>query len=131
MNIFADFEARVASALTARIAAGALPQGLDLGRFVVEPPRDPAHGDLATNAAMVYAKEAKASGSNARALAEALAESLRKGEDVAAVEVAGPGFLNIRLKPAVFEAILREALTQGDAYGQGVRQAGRVNVEYV
>ena len=101
MNIFADFEARVAAGLAERVAAGALPPGLDLGRFTVEPPRDPAHGDLATNAAMVYAKEAKAAGSNPRALAESLAETLRKGEDVAAVEVAGPGFLNIRLKPAV------------------------------
>ncbi len=113
MNIFADFEARVASSLAERVAAGALPQGLDLGRFVVEPPRDPAHGDLAANAAMVYAKEAKAAGSNPRALAESLAEGLRKGEDVAAVEVAGPGFLNIRLKPAVFEGVAAHRVAPG------------------
>jgi arginyl-tRNA synthetase len=132
MNIFADFEARVASSLAERVAAGALPQGLNLGRFVVEPPRDPAHGDLAANAAMVYAKEAKAAGSNPRALAESLAESLRKGEDVATVEVAGPGFLNIRLKPAVFEGVLRAALRRGDAYGRGqVRGGDPINVEYV
>ncbi len=132
MNVFADFEARVASALTERIAAGALPEGLELDRFVVEPPRDPAHGDLAANAAMVYAKEAKGAGSNSRALAEALAESLRKGDDVAAVEVAGPGFLNIRLKPQVFEAVLRTALVQGVDYGRGEdRGEGPVNVEYV
>ena len=68
---------------------------------------------------MVYAKEAKAAGSHPRALAEALAASLRQGGDVAAVEVAGPGFLNIRLKPEAFEAMLRAALTQGDAFGAG------------
>ncbi len=99
MNVFADFAARVASAADRGIAAGALPAGLDLGRFVVEPPRDPAHGDLSTNAAMVYAKEAKAAGSNPRALAEALAESLRRGADVAAPRSPGPGFINMRLKP--------------------------------
>ena len=131
MNIFADFEGRIAAGLTERVAAGALPTGLDLGRFTVEPPRDPAHGDLATNAAMIYAKEAKAAGSNPRALAESLAEILRKGEDVAAVEVAGPGFLNIRLKPASFEAVLRRALTEGAAYGRGAAQGDPVNVEYV
>ncbi|HXT08414.1 MAG TPA: arginine--tRNA ligase, partial [Roseiarcus sp.] len=131
MNIFADFEARVASGLAERVAAGALPPGLDLSRFTVEPPRDPAHGDLATNAAMVYAKEAKAAGVSPRALAESLAEGLRKGEDVAAVEVAGPGFLNIRMKPQVFETVLRTALTEGDAYGRGAARGGPVNVEYV
>ena len=132
MNIFADVEARVAALLKARIAAGALPEGLDLGRFVVEPPRDAAHGDLAANAAMVYAKEAKAAGSNPRALAEALAEGLRKGQDVAAVEVAGPGFLTIKLRPAVFEGVLRAALSAGEDYGRGApRDGDAVNVEYV
>jgi arginyl-tRNA synthetase len=132
MNIFADFEARVAALLTQAIEAGELPRGLDLARFVVEPPRDAAHGDLATNAAMVYAKEAKAAGSNPRALAEALAEGLRKGEDVAGAEVAGPGFLNIRLKPAVFETVLRGILTAGERYGRGApSDGGPVNVEYV
>ena len=69
MNIFDDFQARVGALLEAVIAAGRLPEGLDLKRFVVEPPREAAHGDLSTNAAMVYAREAKAAGSNARALA--------------------------------------------------------------
>jgi arginyl-tRNA synthetase len=132
MNVFVDFEARIASALTERVAAGALGPGLDLGRFVVEPPRDPAHGDLATNAAMVYAKEAKAAGSNPRALAEALAASLRQGADVVAVEVAGPGFLNIRLRPEAFDAVLRAALVEGDDFGRGAdRGEGPANVEYV
>jgi len=132
MNLFADFEGRVAALLRERAAAGALPRALDLNRFVVEPPREAAHGDLSTNAAMVYAKEAKAVGSSPRALAEALAEGLRTGDDVQSVEVAGPGFLNIRLQPTVFETILRSALTQGDAYGRGEeREDGAVNVEFV
>ena len=70
MNVFADFQSRIASLLEKRIAAGELPRDLDLGRFVVEPPREAAHGDLSTNAAMVYAREAKQAGSNPRALAD-------------------------------------------------------------
>ena len=97
MNIFEDFQARVGAALKTLAAAGRAPADLDLSRFVVEPPREAAHGDLSTNAAMVYAREAKAAGGNPRALAEALAEVLRKTPDVEAVEVAGPGFINIRL----------------------------------
>jgi arginyl-tRNA synthetase len=131
MNIFADFEARVAALLAERVAAGALPQGLDLTRFVVEPPRDPSHGDLATNAAMVYAKEAKAAGSTPRALAESLAAQLGQADDVESAEVAGPGFLNLRLKPAVYEDVLRAVLTQGDDFGRGAARPGSVNVEYV
>ena len=73
MNLFEDFQARIATLLEGQIAAGQLAAGLDLGRFVVEPPREAAHGDLSTNAAMVYAREAKAAGSNARSLAGALA----------------------------------------------------------
>ena len=83
MNIFADFQARVAALIEKRIEAGELPHDLDLARFVVEPPRDAAHGDLSTNAAMVYAKEAKAAGSNPRALAERLAADLAAEPDVA------------------------------------------------
>jgi len=130
MNLFADFEARVATLLQESIAAGALPQGVDLHRFVVEPPRESTHGDLSTNAAMVYAKEAKAAGSNPRALAESLAEGLRKGADVLAVEVAGPGFLNIRLQPAVYDEVLRDVLKVG-TFGRGEETGGAVNVEYV
>ncbi len=79
MNVFASLQARIAAMLRAEIAAGALPAGLDLARFVVEPPRDPSHGDLSTNAAMVYAREAKAAGSNPRALAEELVAALQAG----------------------------------------------------
>ena len=85
-----------------------------------------------TNAAMVYAKEAKAAGSNPRALAEALAAGLRQGDDVAAVEVAGPGFLNIRLKPAVFDACCARRCRRARSSGAARRsRRGAVNVEYV
>jgi arginyl-tRNA synthetase len=132
MNVFADFQARVASLIERRIAAGELPRGLDLGRFVVEPPRDAAHGDLSTNAAMVYAREAKAAGLNPRALAERLAADLAQEPDVLRAETAGPGFINIVLKPEVYERVLRAVLTEGAAFGAGApSSAGPVNVEYV
>src|SRR6516165_8678367 len=89
MNVFADFQSRIASLLKKRIAAGELPVNLDLGRFVVEPPREAAHGDLSTNAAMVYAKAAR---SNPRTLAVDLAYDIAQEPDVANAEVAGPGF---------------------------------------
>jgi len=132
MNVFADFQARVVGLIEKRIAAGALPEGLDLNRFVVEPPRDSAHGDLSTNAAMVYAKEAKAAGSTARALAERLAADLASEPDVAKAEVAGPGFINIVLKSEVYEKVLRTVLMAGTAFGASAPDAaGPVNVEYV
>src|SRR5271157_1142271 len=132
MNVFAVFQSRVASLIERRIAAGELPRGLDLGRFVVEPPRDAAHGDLSTNAAMVYAKEAKAAGLNPRALAERLVADLAAERDVARAEVAGPGFINVVLKPEVYQKVLRAVLNQGLAFGAGARgAAGPVNVEYV
>jgi arginyl-tRNA synthetase len=132
MNIFEDFQARIAALLEQRIAVGALPAGLDLTRFVVEPPREAAHGDLSTNAAMVFAREAKAAGSSARAQAESLAEALAKAPEVEAAEVAGPGFLNLRLRPHVFEGVLRAVLKEGENFGRGpAGREGPVNVEYV
>src|SRR5579872_5021208 len=99
MNIYNDFHDRVAAILQCIMASGRLPGDLDLTRFVVEPPRDPSHGDLAVNAAMVYAKEAKAAFGNPRQFATELAVALAEEPDVDQAEVAGPGFLNIRLKP--------------------------------
>jgi arginyl-tRNA synthetase len=132
MNIFAEFQGRVAALLERRIATGALPPGLDLQRFVVEPPRDASHGDLSTNAAMVYAREAKAAGSNARALAIDLAAELAAEPDVAKAEVAGPGFINITLKSAVYEDVLKSVLSLGEAYGAGARSnEAPINVEFV
>ena len=91
MNIFADFQTRVAVILRGIMADGRLPADLDLSRFVVEPTRDPAHGDLATNAAMVYAREAKASFPNPRQLATEIAYALAGDGEVDQAEVAGPG----------------------------------------
>src|SRR6202789_534056 len=132
MNIFADFQSRIAGLIKKRITAGELPGDLDLGRFVVEPPREASHGDLSTNAAMVYAKEAKQAGSNARALAESLVADLKREPDVQSAEAAGPGFINIVLKPEVYEKILKTVLIHGQRFGAGAPSAeGPVNVEYV
>ena len=132
MNVFADFQSRIAGLIEKRIAAGELPLNLDLGRFVVEPPRDAAHGDLSTNAAMVYAREAKQAGSSPRALAEAVVADLKLEPDVQSAEVAGPGFINIVLKPEVYHKVLKAVLNEGTRFGAGPRSAaGPVNVEYV
>ncbi len=132
MNIFEDFQARVGALLAAIVASGRLPEGLDLHRFVVEPPREAAHGDLSTNAAMVYALEAKAAGANPRALAVELAAALAEEPDVEKAEVAGPGFINIRLRPIVYMEVLRSILNEGAAYGRRTSAAEeKVNVEYV
>ena len=132
MNIFVDFQQRVAALLAGIVKAGNLPETLDLTRFVVEPPRDSTHGDLSTNAAMVYAKEAKAAGSNPRALAVEIAAGLTEFPDVAQAEVAGPGFINIRLTPDVYIGVLRAVLNDSARFGAGVAaDASPVNVEYV
>jgi arginyl-tRNA synthetase len=132
MNIFADFQSRIATLLERRIAGGELPRDLDVGRFVVEPPREAGHGDLSTNAAMVYAKEARQAGSNPRALAEGLVADLKREPDVQSAEAAGPGFINIVLKPEVYEQVLKTVLVQGARFGAGATSAeGPVNVEYV
>ena len=103
MNIFQDFTARI-EALLAGLGL-TTPEGapLEIKRFAVEPPRDATHGDLACNAAMVLAKSA---GQNPRALAEAIAAAIRNDADVAQVDVAGPGFINIRLNDAYWQAHL-------------------------
>ncbi|PXW56899.1 arginine--tRNA ligase [Methylobacterium sp. B4] len=128
MNIFALFETRVREALESLIRSGRLPEGLDLSRVLVEPPRDPSHGDLATNAALVLAKEAK---QNPKALGEVLAEELRADPRITEASVAGPGFINLRLAPGVFHEVIRAALREGDAYGRGNMPGGPVNIEYV
>ena len=129
MNLFETYSARVASALAALAERGALPAGLDLGRVVVEPTRDPAHGDLATNAAMVLAKEA---GTNPRALAALLVEELSRDPEIVSAEIAGPGFINLRLDPAVFTGVLKAAVEAGTEFGRGTAKGEpRINVEYV
>ncbi len=129
MNLFESFSARIAAILAGLAERGALPAGLNLSRVVVEPTRDPAHGDLACNAAMVLAKEA---GTNPRALAELLRDELIKDTDIVKVEIAGPGFINLTLKPSIFTAILKDAVQQGPDFGRGTpKPQPAVNVEYV
>ena len=128
MNIFRVFEARVGQALGRLAEGGKIPAGLDASRVLVEPPRDAAHGDLATNAALVLAKEARM---NPRALAELLAGELGSDADIASAEVAGPGFLNLKLRPGVYREVMRAVLSQGKAFGRGERDGGAVNVEFV
>ncbi len=129
MNLFDDMRAAVLAALGEMQAAGALPAGLDFGAVTVEPPRDAGHGDMATNAAMVLAKPA---GMQPRAIAEALAARLGADGRIASAEVAGPGFLNLRLAPAVWQGVIGAILTAGADYGRATLGAGRrVNVEFV
>jgi arginyl-tRNA synthetase len=128
-HLFADVLARVHAVCGALAAEGGWPASVDLSRVVVEPPRDAAHGDMATNAAMVLAKEAK---SKPRDLAERIAARLRADDLIASVDVAGPGFINLTLKPSAWAGALRTVLREGDAYGRSVVGAGeKVNVEYV
>ena len=125
-DLLADLRARVQDALVALLPA--LPPDL-LARVELSPARDPAHGDLATNAAMLAARPA---GRPPRALAEALAEALRALPEIAEAAPAGPGFVNLRLRPAAWQGILPGILRAGEAYGDGSIGAGiRVNVEYV
>ena len=129
MTLYPRFAAHVDAALDALVAAGALDASVDRRNVTVEPPRDPAHGDLATNAAMVLAKPAK---QNPRALAEKIAAELGKLEDVTAVEVAGPGFINLRLTDESWRAELAAIATAGADYGRSTRGQGMtVNIEYV
>jgi arginyl-tRNA synthetase len=123
-HLFANVLARVHAVCAAELGAGA-----DLSRVVVEPPKDPTHGDMATNAAMVLAKEAR---TKPRELAERIAGRLRTDEVIASVDVAGPGFINLTLKPSVWADTLRAVLREGSSYGQSAIGAGeKVNVEYV
>ena len=127
--LHAAFVGHIHAALDALQAAGTLPSGLARGGITVEPPRDAAHGDLATNAAMVLAKPA---GMKPRELAEALAGELGKVAQVEAAEIAGPGFINLRLSRAAWLAELRTIAALGDDYGRSDMGGGRmVNVEYV
>ncbi|UIJ73581.1 arginine--tRNA ligase [Aurantimonas sp. HBX-1] len=127
MNIFADFENRVRVAVEAVLSHGEMP-AQDLSRVTVEPPRDATHGDLATNAAMVLAKPL---GAKPRELATQIAARLARDPDVETAEVAGPGFINLRLKPSFWTGHLAEILAAGADYGRGKPTGRSVNVEYV
>ena len=120
-NIFATVLDRVQAASQALIGSGVLSAAADLSRVVVEPPRDASHGDMATNAAMVLAKDA---GRKPRELAELLAGELRADPLVAKVDVAGPGFINLTLKPEAWASALRSAILSGPDYGSKPRRRG-------
>src|SRR6201746_2228338 len=128
-HLFADVLARVHAICAVLATEGQWPDGIDFSRVVVEPPRDASHGDMATNAAMVLAKEARA---KPRELAEAIAAKLRTDDLIAAVDVAGPGFINLTLKPSAWADALRTVLREGEAYGRSAMGAAeKVDVEYV
>src|SRR5882724_6949949 len=128
-NIYVTLGSSVAAATTALVQLGVLPGGIDLSRVVVVPTKDPAPGDMATNAAMVLAKEAK---TKPRDLAEAIAARLRTDDLIASADVAGPGFINLTLKPSVWADALRSVLRAGASYGRSaIGAAEKVNVEYV
>ncbi|MCB1425691.1 MAG: arginine--tRNA ligase [Zhengella sp.] len=129
MNIFADFTQRILSiveSLGLQTKDGGTP---DLSRIAVEPPRDASHGDLACNVAMVLARQV---GRNPRELAQAIADALAGDSDVGTAEVAGPGFINMRLSDSYWQALLKDILTTGPDYGRSAMGKGhKVNVEYV
>ncbi len=129
MNIFAHFQGVVARAVEMLVGQGKLPHGLDLSKLTTEPPRDATHGDVAVNAAMVLAKPA---GMNPRAVADLLVPILAADPDIAAVTLAGPGFINIKLKEAIWPRVLQSALDQAEKFGSSpIGAKEKVNVEYV
>ncbi|OAN98125.1 arginine--tRNA ligase [Sulfitobacter geojensis] len=129
MNIFAEIRDLVTTTLGQMVSAGTLPEGLNFDPITAEPPRDPAHGDMATNAAMVLAKPA---GMKPRDIAEMLASKLAEDPRITSAEIAGPGFLNLRLAPSNWQAIAKTVLSEGTAFGRGsLGQGKKVNVEYV
>jgi arginyl-tRNA synthetase len=128
-NVYTLALEKVRSANTALITSGVLPSGINQERVIVEPTRDPAHGDLATNDAMVLAKEA---GLKPQLLAEHIAGQLREDDEVESANVAGPGFINLTFKKAVWLDALRSALREGINFGRsGIGAGKKVNVEYV
>jgi arginyl-tRNA synthetase len=129
MHIFADIHRLVLDVLNHWTEQGALPAGLSFDAVTVEPPRDTAHGDMATNAALVLAKPA---GLKPREIAEFVSDKLLEDPRIAHVDIAGAGFLNIRLSEDVWAEVTRAALELGSVYGRSAMGAGRkVNVEYV
>ena len=129
MNLFADIRELVLAELAVLTAEGTLPQGLDFAHVAVEPPRDAAHGDMATNAAMVLAKPAALP---PRVIAEALAAKLAQDPRIARADVAGPGFLNLQLSNVVWQGVVKAALTDGADFGRStLGQGAKVNVEFV
>lgn len=129
MNVFHYFKEAVLTAIQNLVEDRQLPEGLDVSRVTVDPPKDPNHGDMAVNAAMVLAK---AAGKNPREIAELLTHSIWKFPDVSSVEIAGPGFINLTLKSEFWQRQLLDIINNGTAYGSSNLGAGeKINVEYV
>lgn len=129
MNVFRHIHQRIVDVVDALAANGYLPSGIDTARISCEPPRDSAHGDIATNAAMVLAAAAK---KKPRELAAVIAQYLAEMEEIATAEVAGPGFINLRLRDGVWQGVIRAILQAGRHYGDSTIGAGRpINIEYV
>ena len=129
MNLFGYFQTAVRAELSAMMAAGELPPNLDLSRVTAEPPRDATHGDVATNAAMVLSKSA---GMMPKLLAASLVERLSANDDVLSASIAGPGFINLRLKETFWPKVLNAILATGDSYGSSdLGKNIKTNVEYV
>lgn len=129
MNVFKDFEAKIHDALNQMVQAGDLPSGLDFSRITVEPPRDPSHGDVSTNAAMILAKPA---GKPPRAIADALVARLKDAATVTEAAVAGPGFVNLRIDTGFWLSRMADILNLGAGFGSSNLGQGKpVNVEYV
>ncbi len=129
MNLFADIRSLIIASLEDLAAQNVIPADLDFGNVTVEPPRDPAHGDMATNAAMALAKKAKVA---PRDLAAQLAPKLAEDARIEGADIAGPGFINLRLSPMIWLEAFSAALKDGERFGAGSEGAGRrVNVEYV
>ncbi len=129
MNVYALVHSRILAALQALQGEGALPAGLDFANVEVSPPREAAHGDLACNAGLVLAKAARM---KPRDIAEKLAHKLKGEAEIAAVEVAGPGFLNMSFVPAFWQGVIAAILKEGANYGRvDLGHGERVNVEYV
>jgi arginyl-tRNA synthetase len=128
MNVFATVKQQVDAAVTALAAEGQLPAGLDLARVAAEPPREAAHGDVTTNAAMVLAKPA---GKPPRDVATLILEKLKALPDVVDAAIAGPGFINLKLADSVWRGVLKDVLLTGAPYGNGASKGTRINVEYV
>src|ERR1700754_4494515 len=129
LHLFADVLARVHAICAALALEAGWPKDIDFSRVVVEPPRDASHGDMATNAAMVLAKEAR---TKPRDLAETIAARLRNDALIASVDIAGPGFINLTLKPETWAEALRTVLREGGSYGSATAAASAsVNAQYV
>ena len=129
MNIFAAFRARIEEIIRELIQQGVVKNSADLSRITVEPPREASHGDMATNAAMVLGKFSEL---QPRDLAGKIADLLSEDKDIAAIDIAGPGFINLSLAPSVWQGQVVNVLRAGTAYGNSdIGAEDKVNIEYV